>query len=400
MNFLLKNHYRFVQFCMKIAMPFLRIPKPHVLPSCQELANQLRKEKKSRPLLVTDQGLAKLGVPEKVLRVLKDAGLDPICFDGAVPNPTFDCIEDGFKVYQKEGCDCLIALGGGSAMDCAKGIGIRSAYPKKSLSSFKGVLHVHRRIPLFFAIPTTAGTGSEATLAAVVVNSATHDKFQIDDPKLVPSFAVLDPQFVMSLPGKLIASTGMDALTHAIESYIGRSSTRFTNGMALSAIRRIDHSLLSFYENPKNEVAARDMQLAAFEAGMAFTRAYVGYVHALAHALGGYYGIPHGYANAVLLPLVLKHYGSSVYSPLASIYDALGRKGAGTPKEKAEEVIRWIEEMNQKMGIPAHFGGVVTKGDYDILADHAAKEGNPLYPVPELWDAKKLEEVLKEADGQ
>ena len=117
-------------------MPFLRIPKPHVLPSCQELANQLRKEKKSRPLLVTDQGLAKLGVPEKVLRVLKDAGLDSICFDGAVPNPTFDCIEDGFKVYQKEGCDCLIALGGGSAMDCAKGIGIRSAYPKKSLSSF------------------------------------------------------------------------------------------------------------------------------------------------------------------------------------------------------------------------------------------------------------------------
>ena len=119
----------------------------------------------------------------------------------------------------------MIALGGGSAMDCAKGIGIRSAYPKKSLSSFKGVLHVHRRIPLFFAIPTTAGTGSEATLAAVVVNSATHDKFQIDDPKLVPSFAVLDPQFVMSLPSKLIASTGMDALTHAIESYIGRSST-------------------------------------------------------------------------------------------------------------------------------------------------------------------------------
>ena len=302
-------------------------------------------------------------------------------------------VEEAFKRYRERGCDLLIAVGGGSPMDCAKGVCARLIKPKKSLLKMKGILKVRGRGPLFIAVPTTAGTGSETTIAAVITDEKTHYKFTILSFCLAPKYALLDPVMTKTLPPAPTAETGMDALTHAVEAYIGRSTTRYTRRLAVSAVKRIKDNLPAAYSDGDDLSARREMQLAAYEAGMAFTVSYVGYVHAVAHSLGGAYNAPHGRTNATLLPIVLRAYGNSCTKKLAR----LARKsGVCTEKDNAkcsEKFITWVENLNTSMKIPARLD--VWEKDVPRLAANADREANPLYPVPKLMDRDALEELYR-----
>ena len=353
-----------------------------------------------RPFVLADPGVLSSGAATSLITKFSYAFPgDVVIFDEVRPNPTFATVDDAVARYSRSRCDCIIAIGGGSCLDTAKLMGVKLAYPNKSLERFKGILHVHRRLVPMLAVPTTAGTGSEATLAAVIINEKTKDKFQIDDPKLRPSAILFYPRSLTALPKPIIAGPGMDALTHLVEAFIGKSNTYKTKEHALLALRLIHENLLSFYENPMQEKVALEMLKASYHAGLAFTRAYVGYVHALAHALGGVYNVPHGLANAILLPIVLRAYGKKVHRKLAYLADEIQlTPGDYSKEEKAAAFIAYIENLNSQMGIPRQFDHLIQEKDLAALAAHAEKEANPLYPVPRIFDAKDLLNILKRSD--
>ena len=346
-------------------------------------------------LVVTDKGLTGLGLPNGLYEALTEAGVAYTVYDGVQPNPTIDNIEEAVSLYKANGCQGIVAFGGGSPMDCAKACGARIARPKKSIPEMRGQLKVIKKIPPLFAVPTTAGTGSETTIAAVVSNPKTHEKNAINDPRLRPKVAVLDPELTLGLPQKITSTTGMDALTHAVEAYIGHSNTRGTKAAAEKATKMIFDNILTAYEDGKNVTARQNMLEASYLAGLAFTRAYVGYVHAIAHNLGGMYGTPHGLANAVILPYVLDYYGKSAHKPLARLADIAGLDTAGlTAAQKAQLFIDTIREYNRKMAIPDKFD-MIKEEDIPLIAERALKEGNPLYPVPKIMDTEDCIRVIR-----
>lgn len=348
-------------------------------------------------LLVTDQGLMSLGMAQPIIDGFKAEGMNIVVYDKVVPNPTITNIEEGLKLYHDNKCDVIIALGGGSPMDCAKGIGARVARPNKPIPKMKGILRVLKQLPPLVAIPTTSGTGSEATLAAVISNPDTHEKYPINDPVLIPRYAVMDPLLTVGLPKHITSTTGMDALTHAVEAYIGSENTSATKKNAVAATQLIFKYLKRAYDDGQDKEARNKMQEASLLAGMAFTRAYVGYVHAVAHSLGGFYGVPHGLANAVILPHVLDAYGKKAYKKLARLAEAVGIEGADD-EAKAKKFIQEIKDMNAYMDIPTKIQGKWTIKEEDIptMADRAFKEANPLYPVPEIWSREDLIKIYRE----
>lgn len=401
MNVFEKGYCRTYQFFLnKIAMPLVGIQNPPTLEgedSVKEIASYLREKGFYRPFVLVSPNLLESESYLSLLQSLKENGYNPISYSQIVPNPTFGCVLGAKESFQKGNCDSIIALGGGSVMDTAKAVGALIANKIDNPEKLKGLLKVHKRFPMLIAIPTTAGTGSETTLAAVLVNEKTKDKFSINDPHVIPTLAVLDPNVLKTLPRNIIASTGMDALTHAVEAFIGKARTRKTKSYSIQASRLILENLEDFYENPLAKEPRKAMLKASYLAGAAFTRSYVGYVHALAHALGGFYNVPHGLANAILLPKLLKVYGKSAYKPLARLSDASGLLSYdASAKDKANAYIASIEKMNERMGIPKDFKGIIKKEDLDALAHHAAKEANPLYPVPKELNEKELKEILKE----
>ena len=337
-------------------------------------------------LLVTDSVLFGLGMAQPIIDGFKAEGLKLTIFDKVVPNPTIQNIEEGLQLYKDNDCDVIIALGGGSSMDCAKGIGARVARPKKSIPQMKGVLKVMKKLPPLVAIPTTSGTGSEATLAAVISNPEKKEKYPINDPVLIPHYAVMDPSLTVGLPKHITSTTGMDALTHAVEAYIGSENTRNTKKYAIEATQLIFKYLKRAYDKGDDIEARNNMQRASLLAGMAFTRAYVGYVHAIAHSLGGFYGVPHGLANAVILPHVIEAYGEKAHKKLARLAEAVGITG-NSDSEKATAFIAAIREMNEYMAIPTKIEGkwTIKEEDVPIMIEHALAEANPLYPVPVIW---------------
>lgn len=337
-------------------------------------------------LLVTDSVLFGLGMAQPIIDGFKAEGLKLTVFDKVVPNPTIQNIEEGLQLYKDNDCDVIIALGGGSSMDCAKGIGARVARPKKSIPQMKGVLKVMKKLPPLVAIPTTSGTGSEATLAAVISNPEKKEKYPINDPVLIPHYAVMDPSLTVGLPKHITSTTGMDALTHAVEAYIGSENTRNTKKYAIEATQLIFKYLKRAYDQGDDIEARNNMQRASLLAGMAFTRAYVGYVHAIAHSLGGFYGVPHGLANAVILPHVIEAYGEKAHKKLARLAEAVGITG-NSDSEKATAFIAAIREMNEYMAIPTKIEGkwTIKEEDVPIMIEHALAEANPLYPVPVIW---------------
>ena len=346
-------------------------------------------------LVVTDKGLMGLHLLDPMFEELKKANVEFVVFDGVQPNPTIKNIEDCKDMYIENGCQGIIAFGGGSPMDCAKAAGARVVKPKQSVRKMRGYLKVHKKLPPFFAVPTTAGTGSENTLAAVVTDPETHEKNAICDGSLRPKYAVLDPSLTVGLPPHITSTTGMDALTHAVESYIGKSNVKSTIRYAEEATKLIHANLEKAYNNGKDIEARTNMLKGSYYAGSAFTRAFVGYVHAIAHNLGGMYNTPHGLANAVILPYVLDWYGSSVYKKLAKLADLIGITTENMSiEEKGKAFISEIKRMNKTMNIPEKFD-FIKEEDIPILVKRALKEGNPGYPVPKIMNKKECEKVIR-----
>ncbi len=382
---------RAYQGVFRAALPFLPYREPEILHRCEELPDTLKQHKIKKILIVTDPGIVACGLLTKITSVLAKEKISYSVYDQTSANPTVRNVEEALALYQKEHCKALLAIGGGSAMDCAKALGARIACPKKTLGQLKGTLHVLHRIPLLIAVPTTAGTGSENTLAAVITDSEKKHKYVLNDFVLIPRYAILDAELTYSLPPHLTATTGMDALTHAVEAYIGRSTTKETREKALLAVKTIYQNIETAYHDGHNHAAREQMLNAAYLAGFAFSRSYVGYVHAVAHSLGGQYNIPHGLANAVLLPEVLESYGSCIHKKLHMLGCAAGVcTEQDSIKAGAGKFIASIRTLNKSMGIPDFLSGIQER-DIETMSVHAAKEANPLYPVPKLMTRKELE---------
>lgn len=382
---------RAYQGVFRAALPFLPYREPEILHRCEELPDTLKQHKIKKILIVTDPGIVACGLMTKITSVLAKEKISYSVYDQTSANPTVRNVEEALALYQKEHCKALLAIGGGSAMDCAKALGARIACPKKTLGQLKGTLHVLHRIPLLIAVPTTAGTGSENTLAAVITDSEKKHKYVLNDFVLIPRYAILDAELTYSLPPHLTATTGMDALTHAVEAYIGRSTTKETREKALLAVKTIYQNIETAYHDGHNHAAREQMLNAAYLAGFAFSRSYVGYVHAVAHSLGGQYNIPHGLANAVLLPEVLESYGSCIHKKLHILGCAAGVcTEQDSIKAGAGKFIASIRTLNKNMGIPDFLSGIQER-DIETMSVHAAKEANPLYPVPKLMTRRELE---------
>mgnify|MGYP001622906402 FL=1 len=391
MNSLRKIYCRGFQTVFKAALPFLPYRKPKIVNSVKALPEVMQKKKCTKVLIITDAGIRKLGLTGRLEKALADAGIPYCIYDKTVANPTTDNVSEAMTLYLEEGCDCIIGFGGGSSMDCAKATGARIAKPKQSLAKMKGILKVHKKLPLLMAVPTTAGTGSETTLAAVITDAQTRHKYPINDFCLIPRYAVLDPKVTLSLPPFITATTGMDALTHAVEAYIGNSTTYGTRKDALLAVQLIFENIYTAYEEGGSVETRRNMLHASFYAGCAFTKSYVGYVHAIAHSLGGEYNVPHGFANAVILPMMLEAYGEKIHKKLARLAAAAGLADPDTPDyDAAKRFIQAIKDMKKHFGIGDRIPQI-RETDIPKLAHYADKEANPLYPVPVLMNAAELE---------
>lgn len=391
MNPIKKIYCRTFQGAFHLAIPFLPYRQPGVIDSVTAIPGILKKKRKRRVMIVTDAGIVSHGLLLPLEQALQKHNIFYVIYDKTVPNPTTQNVEEARKLYRANRCKALIGFGGGSSMDCAKAVGARIARPHKSLGQMAGILRVRKKLPLFIAVPTTAGTGSETTLAAVITDAQTRHKYAINDFPLIPRYAVLDPQITVSLPPFVTATTGMDALTHAVEAYIGNSTTRATRSYALRAVKLIFQNLDRAYTCGTDLRARKNMLVASYYAGCAFTQSYVGYVHAVAHSLGGQYDVPHGLANAVLLPFVLEAYGKSIYPKLHCLAMAAGIAAKETPPEQAaKDFIEAVREMKIRFGI-GNTVKEIREEDIPMLARYADREANPLYPVPVLMDANELE---------
>lgn len=277
-------------------------------------------------------------------------------------------------------------------MDCAKAAAARIARPKRTLQQLSGLIRICKKLPTVIAIPTTAGTGSETTPTAVITDAKTRHKYTMNDFVLIPAHCVLDYRTTRSLPQHIAATTGVDALTHAVEAYIGRTTYKKTRKDCENAVKLIFGNIeKAVFE--KEETALENMLIASHKAGRAFSRSYVGYIHAVSHSLSGKYNMPHGLTNAVIMPWVLEKYGKKVYNKLAKLALVAGIGNKGMPKDKlAKLFIEEIRKLNKKLGIPQKLEGIKAE-DIPEMAKYADKEGNPLYPVPILWDAKELEQI-------
>lgn len=419
-----KIYCRTYQYFMKMGMYVIPWRMPRILKgpgSLQKLLGILKKNKLSNILIVTGPNIYKRGLLESLEDALRQEGLCYHIFDSVSQNPTDTEVECGVEVFKREKCTCIIAVGGGSPMDCAKAIGARIARPGRSVRKLQGVFKVLRPVPLLIAVPTTAGSGSETTIAAVITEEKTHHKAAINDLCLMPKMVVLDPKLTVALPPKVTATTGMDALCHAVEAYTNdRYNTEFERNLCRKAVKLIYDNLYVAYMDGENLEARQNMQQAAFYAGRAFTRGSVGYVHAIGHTLSGLYDVPHGMAMAMLLPHVMRAYGSAVDEKLAELYDVCGIQSAGAWDNtqqseknvdkagntvdmllkkndinhmKAEAFLQWIDKMKEKMEIP-DYPDMIQKKDISQIAEWAEKEGNPLYPTPVVWTKSEIRQFV------
>jgi alcohol dehydrogenase len=399
---LMKCFYRILQRSLFLISKLLPWREPVIISgenSLPLLKEKMKQLSYHHYLIVTDQGIVKAGLLKHLLIQLNDPEFTYTIYDQTIPNPTIQNVEDAALLYRQNHCEAIIGFGGGSAIDAAKCVGIRIVKPKTPFRKMKGILKVNIDIPYLIAIPTTAGTGSETTIAAVISDPISHEKFAISDLHLMPKLAVLDPLLIENLPPFYTATTGMDALTHAVEAYIGKSGTKKTNQKALNAIKLIHDNLVHSYSNPHDLLARLNMLYASYDAGYAFTRAYVGNIHAIAHTFGGFHQIPHGYANAIIMPHILKHYGSSVYRSLSQLSDFLKLTDQEkTRNEKAIAFIEWIESLNQTFSLPSVIE--ISHDQYlSDMASNAFHEANPLYPVPVILSKEDFKLIIEQVSS-
>lgn len=393
MNIFFKAYCRLYQLLLKLSIPFLPYRTPKILNSYNDISLIIKKNKLNNIFIVTGPNIYKKGLLNELGNNLKQNNINYYIFNKTESNPTINNVLEAKKEYIENKCSAIIAFGGGSPMDLAKILGA-SIVTNKPINKMKGLLKIRKKLPLLIAIPTTAGSGSETTLAAVITDN-NHIKYPINDFCLIPKYVLLDYKLTLSLPKNITCTTGMDALTHAIEAYIGRSLTNETKMYSLKAIELILNNLYKAYQY-NDEEAKNNMLIASFYAGCAFTKSYVGYVHALAHAIGGKYNLPHGLLNAIILPKVLIKYDKSIYKKIAFIAKA---NNIATENDNNEisfnKFINYILELNNKMNIPTKINEL-NENDIHYLATLAFNEANPLYPVPKLFSIKDLEDILKD----
>lgn len=414
---------RIYQGAMKVGMYMLPWHTPEVIEDradSDRLLEDIKRREVERLLVVMGPNMMKRGLPVPMLEKLRANGIECEVFDRLTSDPTDAQVEEGVRLYNEKNAQGIILFGGGSPMDCGKAIAARIARPDRTIAELQGVLKVRsrRKVPVMWAIPTTSGTGSEATMAAVITDHKTHRKKSINDMAIIPHVCVLDAGLTAGLPPDITAYTGMDALCHAVEAYTNNAyNTALEKKMAKDAVKLIYENLEGAYENGSDMEKRQNMQRAAFYAGRAFTRGCVGYVHAIGHAVGGLYGVPHGKAMAILLPHVLKAFGSSAEAKLAELADHCGlsaeygvdhddrtggcacpaygaMKGKTTNNGKARLFIEWIENTKRSMDIPDRFD-CIKEEDVETIAKWADAEANPLYPVPKIFDRKQLEDLVR-----
>ncbi len=378
---------------------FIPIPQPTLLVgpgSSARLGQAVAGFGHAKILIVTDAVIAKLGLLKPLTDALGAGGARYVVFDEITPDAPIPLVERGVDFYRQHGCDAIVAFGGGSSMDASKAIAAAIANPDKSLRELAGYLKSRLNNPVrIYAVPTTAGTGSEVTVAAVIADPERQAKLVIIDPRLVPKMAALDPLLMTGLPPHITAATGIDALTHAVESFVGRWTTAYSDGMSLSAVGLIFENLPIAYRDGKNLAAREKMSLASTYAGFAFTRANVGYVHAIAHQFGGKYHTPHGLANAILLPHVLRWSLPAITGRLALL---AVRARAGDEGESedvlAQKFVDAVQQLNDDLGIPRHLDAL-REQDIPALAQAACAEGNT-YPVPRYMTQRTCEDLIRQ----
>ncbi|MCP3983774.1 MAG: iron-containing alcohol dehydrogenase [bacterium] len=344
--------------------------------------------------IVTDEGLIAAGIVDRVEAALDRVGVSWSVFSGVQPDPTLTQVEEGLAQLMAKGCDAILAVGGGSPIDTAKVIAAAATNPGP-IQKLEGTLKVKQPTLPLYALPTTAGTGSEATLAAVVSDPQTHQKKFILDPKILPSMAALDPTLMIGLPPHITAATGMDALTHAVESVLARTTTAQTEAWARMAIRAIFSSLPRAFAQGDDMVARKSMALASFYAGLAFTRTSVGYVHAIAHSLGAFYGTPHGLGNAIALVPVLEFSLEAAAPRMAMMarWSGIAREGM-SEREQAEAFIAGVGELSGSIGIPSTLDRLQAD-DLPAIAKQVVAEAHMNYPVPRYMVQGDCECLLK-----
>ncbi|WP_066633289.1 iron-containing alcohol dehydrogenase [Labilibacter marinus] len=351
----------------------------------------------SKALLVTDRILVEMGIVAKIEQHLMDEGIQVVVYDGALPNPTVDNVHEGLLIYQKEGCDVIIAVGGGSPIDCAKGIGL-VATNGGQITNYEGLDMSEKAMPPFIAVNTTAGTASEMTRFTIITDSDRHVKMAIVDWHVTPTVSINDPELMVSMPPGLTAATGMDALTHAIEAYVSTAATPVTDSAAIKAIELIAKYLRAAVANGNNLHAREQMAYAQFMAGMAFNNASLGNVHAMAHQLGGLYDLPHGVCNAILLPHVQRFNLIACPERFVTIAEALGENTQGLSIMKAANLaLSSIEQLAKDVGIPSGLKSLgVKEKDFPLLADNALKDAC-LATNPRLSSKEEIIQIYKNA---
>ncbi|RGT55960.1 iron-containing alcohol dehydrogenase [Solobacterium moorei] len=358
-----------------------------------DLVDVLKEKHLTHYMIVTTPGFIKRGTLQSFFEALTQNDIQYSIFHDVKPDPEISDVEKLKEMFIKDGCQALIAIGGGSAIDCSKAA--LACVPMKNLD-VKTVLHtgrVSKQLPLLIAVPTTAGTGSEVTAGAVITDPIKKRKYALSHLFLIPKYAVLDASLLTSLPAKMTSYSGMDALTHAIEAYINCFNNRKTNEYALCAIKSIFQYLVPSFEDGLNMQYRLELLEASYNAGVAISNNYVGYVHAIAHGIGGMYHLQHGMINAIILPIVLEEYGGAVVGKLATIADVVGITGA-TDQDKSKQFIQKLKDLNQIFSIPTSIPEIQEE-DIHYLATGAEKEGNPTYPTPVTWNVAQFEKVIR-----
>ena len=358
-----------------------------------DLVDVLKEKHLTHYMIVTTPGFIKRGTLQSFFEALTQNDIQYSIFHDVKPDPEISDVEKLKEMFIKDGCQALIAIGGGSAIDCSKAA--LACVPMKNLD-VKTVLHtgrVSKQLPLLIAVPTTAGTGSEVTAGAVITDPIKKRKYALSHLFLIPKYAVLDSSLLTSLPAKMTAYSGMDTLTHAIEAYINCFNNRKTNEYALCAIKSIFQYLVPSFEDGLNMQYRLELLEASYNAGVAISNNYVGYVHAIAHGIGGMYHLQHGMINAIILPIVLEEYGGAVVGKLATIADVVGITGA-TDQDKSKQFIQKLKDLNQIFSIPTSIPEIQEE-DIHYLATGAEKEGNPTYPTPVTWNVAQFEKVIR-----
>lgn len=388
--------YRAKHFALKQIGQFMPLPKPTLYTgqgSSSELCKAIAFMGTKKILVVTDEMLVKIGLVDRIVSQLEKLSVSTVIYDGIQPDPTFEQVKGGIDMAKRHHCDAVLAVGGGSSIDAAKVISA-GATNTKPIEKMIGVFKVRKACLPFYAIPTTSGTGSEATIGAVISNSVSHEKFLLLDPKLVPLMAALDSTLMTGLPSPITAATGMDALTHAIEAYISINASPDTDGYALMATRLIMENIMTAFNDGGNLEARHNMALASYYGGLALTKASLGYVHAISHGFGAHYHTPHGLGNAIVLPYVLEYSKDACIDRLADLAKVSGLKeGNESNTELANKFIARVRILNKDLGIPETLEAL-NASDIPAITKAALKEAHNFYPIPKFMDAQECSVLI------